>query len=97
MNAGSFPAWASVLDLSSVRAAACNSPPAHLKRTSADIRRADPGTYQLTYVSGAPLRIDQRRQDSGLVCGDHRPLRGDPARPQQLGARIRFMLPRRIA
>ncbi|MFF7369667.1 hypothetical protein [Streptomyces tricolor] len=36
MNAGSFPAWASVLDLSSVRVAACNCPPAHLKRTWAD-------------------------------------------------------------
>ncbi|GAA2196106.1 helix-turn-helix domain-containing protein [Streptomyces bangladeshensis] len=69
-NTGSFPAWASVLDLSSVRVAAFNSPPAHLKRTWADIRRADPGTYQLTFVSGTPLWINQRRQDSGLVCGD---------------------------
>ncbi|MFF8999753.1 hypothetical protein ACF1GW_14445 [Streptomyces achromogenes] len=70
MNAGRFPAWASVLDLSSVRVAAFNSPPAHLKRTWADIRRADPGTYQLTLVSGTPLWINQRRQDSGPVCGD---------------------------
>ncbi|WKX70098.1 AraC family transcriptional regulator [Streptomyces sp. XD-27] len=65
-----FSARASVLDLGSVRVAAFNSPPAHLKRTWADIRRADPGTYQLTFVSGTPLWISQRRQDSGLVYGD---------------------------
>lgn len=65
-----FPAWASVLDLDSVRVAAFNSPPAHLRRTWADIRRSDPGTYQLTFVSGTPLWISQRRQDSGLVLGD---------------------------
>ncbi|MFF5470869.1 hypothetical protein [Streptomyces achromogenes] len=68
MNAGRFPAWASVLDLGSVRVAAFSSPPAHLKRTWADIRRADPGTYQLTFVSGTPLWINQRRQYGGQVC-----------------------------
>ncbi|RNG34668.1 helix-turn-helix domain-containing protein [Streptomyces botrytidirepellens] len=65
-----FPAWASVLGLGSVRVAAFNSPPAYLRRTWADIRRADPGTYQLAFVSGTPLWISQRRQDSGLVLGD---------------------------
>ncbi|MGW2230570.1 helix-turn-helix domain-containing protein [Streptomyces formicae] len=65
-----FPAWASVLDLGSVRVAAFSSPPAHLSRTWADVRRSDPGTYQLTFVSGSPLWISQRRQDSGLVFGD---------------------------
>ncbi|ASQ99574.1 helix-turn-helix domain-containing protein [Streptomyces sp. 11-1-2] len=65
-----FPARASVLDLGSVRVVAFNSPPAHLRRTWADIRRADPGTYQLTFVSGTPLWVSQRRQDSGLVLGD---------------------------
>ncbi|MFB7462776.1 helix-turn-helix domain-containing protein [Streptomyces sp. NPDC056224] len=65
-----FRAWASVLDLDSVRVAAFSSPPAHLRRTWADVRRADPGTYQLTFVSGSPLWISQRRQDSGLVLGD---------------------------
>ncbi|WP_416969780.1 helix-turn-helix domain-containing protein [Streptomyces sp. 4F14] len=69
-NAAGFPAWASVLDLGSVRVAAFRSPPAYLKRTWADIRRADPDTYQLTFVSGTPLWISQQRQDSGLVCGD---------------------------
>ncbi len=65
-----FPARASVLDLGPVRVAAFNSPPAYLRRTWADIRRADPDTYQLTFVSGTPLWISQRRQDSGLVIGD---------------------------
>ncbi|MFE0171262.1 helix-turn-helix domain-containing protein [Streptomyces sp. NPDC059002] len=65
-----FPACASVLDLGAVRVAAFNSPPAYLRRTWADIRRADPGTYQLTFVSGSPLWISQQRQDSGLVLGD---------------------------
>ncbi|GHJ26734.1 AraC family transcriptional regulator [Streptomyces hygroscopicus subsp. sporocinereus] len=65
-----FPARVSVVDLGSVRVAAFNSPPAHLRRTWADIRRADPGTYQLAFVSGTPLWISQRRQDSGLVFGD---------------------------
>ncbi|MFD8382421.1 helix-turn-helix domain-containing protein [Streptomyces sp. NPDC059679] len=68
--AGGFPAWASVLDLGSVRVAAFNSPPAYLRRTWTDIRRSDPSTYQLTFVSGTPLWISQRRQDSGLVLGD---------------------------
>ncbi|MGH4033093.1 helix-turn-helix domain-containing protein [Actinomycetota bacterium Odt1-20B] len=65
-----FRASASVLDLDSVRVAAFNSPPAYLKRTWSHIRRADPGTYQLLFVSGTPLWISQRRQDSGLVLGD---------------------------
>ncbi|MEV0321004.1 helix-turn-helix domain-containing protein [Streptomyces sp. NPDC050658] len=65
-----FRAWASVLDLGSVRMAAFGSPPAHLSRTWADVRRADPGTYQLMFVTGSPLWISQRRQDSGLVFGD---------------------------
>ncbi|MFM9612104.1 helix-turn-helix domain-containing protein [Streptomyces niveiscabiei] len=65
-----FPALASVLDLDVVRVATFTSPPVYLKRTWADIRRADPDTYQLTFVSGTPLWISQRRQDSGLVCGD---------------------------
>ncbi|MFJ8542392.1 helix-turn-helix domain-containing protein [Streptomyces sp. NPDC093586] len=65
-----FPASVGLLDLGTVRLAAFDSPPARLKRTGADIRRADPATYQLTFVSGAPLWISQRRQDSGLVCGD---------------------------
>ncbi|WAZ19198.1 helix-turn-helix domain-containing protein [Streptomyces cinnabarinus] len=69
-NPGPFTASASVLDLDSVRVAAFNNPPAHLRRTWADIRRSDPGTYQLTFVSGSPLWITQRRQDSGLVFGD---------------------------
>ncbi|MER6145735.1 hypothetical protein ABT174_37965 [Streptomyces sparsogenes] len=68
--AGGFPACASVLDLDSVRVASFDSPPAHLKRAWADVRRSDPGTYQLTFVSGTPLWISQRRQDSGLVLGD---------------------------
>ncbi|KND30065.1 hypothetical protein IQ63_30465 [Streptomyces acidiscabies] len=65
-----FPARASVLDLDAVRVARFTSPPAYLKRTWSDIRRADPDTYQLTFVSGTPLWVSQRRQDSGLVCGD---------------------------
>ncbi|WP_328869247.1 helix-turn-helix domain-containing protein [Streptomyces sp. NBC_00287] len=69
-NPGDFTAWASVLDLDSVRLAVFSSPPAYLRRTWADIRRADPGTYQLTFVSGSPLWISQRRQDSGLVFGN---------------------------
>lgn len=69
--AGGFPASASMLDLGSVRVAAFNSPPVYLRRTRADIRRSDPSTYQLTFVSGTPLWISQRRQDSGLVLGAH--------------------------
>ncbi|WP_158080333.1 helix-turn-helix domain-containing protein [Streptomyces sparsogenes] len=69
-NVAGFPARASVLSLGSVRVAAFDSPPAHLRRTWADIRRSDPGTYQLTFVSGTSLWISQRRQDSGLVLGD---------------------------
>ncbi|WP_405722316.1 helix-turn-helix domain-containing protein [Streptomyces sp. NBC_00046] len=65
-----FPARGGLLDLGPVRVAAFDSPPAHLKRTWADVRQADPATYQLTFVSGTPLWISQRRQDSGLVCGD---------------------------
>ncbi len=69
-GAAGFPARASVLDLGLVRVAAFSSPPAYLRRTRADVRRSDPGTYQLTFVSGTPLWISQRRQDSGLVLGD---------------------------
>ncbi|MEV0321009.1 helix-turn-helix domain-containing protein [Streptomyces sp. NPDC050658] len=65
-----FPASVSVLDLGSVRVAAFSNPPAHLSRTWADIRRGDPETYQLMLVSGSPLWISQRRQDSGLLYGD---------------------------
>lgn len=65
-----FPASASVLDLGSVRVGGFTSPPVDLDRTWADIRRADPGTYQLAFVSGSPLWVTQRRQDSGLVAGD---------------------------
>ncbi|MGC9496403.1 helix-turn-helix domain-containing protein [Streptomyces sp. WG7] len=65
-----FPARASVLDLGSVRVAAFDTPPGHIKRTRVDIQRADPGTYQLTFVSGSPLWVSQQRQDSGLVLDD---------------------------
>ncbi|PWG09926.1 AraC family transcriptional regulator [Streptomyces sp. V2] len=70
LTSAGFPASASVLDLDAVRIGTFTSPPAYLKRTWADIRRADPDTYQLTFVSGAPLWVSQERQDSGLVYGD---------------------------
>ncbi|OLF05566.1 hypothetical protein BLA60_35380 [Actinophytocola xinjiangensis] len=65
-----FPASASVLDLGSVRVGGFTSPPVDLDRTWADIRRSDPGTYQLAFVTGSELWVSQRRQDSGFVGGD---------------------------
>ncbi|MFD0392210.1 AraC family transcriptional regulator [Streptomyces nogalater] len=78
-----FVARASLTQAGPVRVAWFRSPPAHLSRTWADVRADDPGVYQLMFVTGAPLWIEQRRQDSGLVHGAlamfdlSEPFRGD--------------------
>ncbi|MFB6828385.1 AraC-like ligand-binding domain-containing protein [Streptomyces hydrogenans] len=64
-----FVAHASLTQAGPVRVAWFRSPPAHLSRTWADVRADDPGVYQLMLVTGAPLWVQQRRQDSGLVHG----------------------------
>ncbi|WP_161624934.1 helix-turn-helix transcriptional regulator [Streptomyces spectabilis] len=64
-----FVARAALTQAGPVRVAWFRSPPAHLSRTWADVRADDPGTYQLMLVTGAPLWIEQRRQESGLVHG----------------------------
>ncbi|MFF9016667.1 helix-turn-helix domain-containing protein [Streptomyces sp. NPDC014870] len=64
-----FVAHASLTAAGPVRVAWFRSPPAHLSRTWADVRANDPGVYQLMLVTGAPLWIEQRRQDSGLLQG----------------------------
>ncbi|QNP75216.1 helix-turn-helix domain-containing protein [Streptomyces roseirectus] len=65
-----FVARASLTQAGPVRVAWFRSPPAHLSRTWADVRADDPGVYQLMLVTGgAPLWIQQRRQDSGLLHG----------------------------
>ncbi len=64
-----FVARASLTQAGPVRVAWFRSPPAHLSRTWAHVRADDPGMYQLMLVTGAPLWIEQRRQDSGLVHG----------------------------
>lgn len=64
-----FVAHASLTQAGPVRMAWFRSPPAHLLRTWADVRAEDPSVYQLMLVTGAPLWIQQRRQDSGLVRG----------------------------
>ncbi|MFE1873597.1 helix-turn-helix domain-containing protein [Streptomyces sp. NPDC059496] len=64
-----FVAHASLTQAGPVRLAWFRSPPAHLSRTWADVRADDPSMYQLMFVTGAPLWIEQHRQDSGLVHG----------------------------
>ena len=64
-----FVARASLTQAGPVRVAWFRSPPAHLSRTWADVRADDPGVCQLMFVTKAPLWIEQRRQDSGLVLG----------------------------
>ncbi|MFD9359790.1 helix-turn-helix domain-containing protein [Streptomyces sp. NPDC060031] len=64
-----FVAQASLTQAGPVRVTWFRSPPAHLSRTWAHVWADDPGMYQLMLVTGAPLWIEQHRQDSGLVHG----------------------------
>ncbi|MFC9328471.1 helix-turn-helix domain-containing protein [Kitasatospora sp. NPDC057015] len=80
-----FRAEASVVDLGSVRLSEFSYVPLRSRRTPALIRKGDPEQYNLAFVTGSPMWMSQRRNESGLVTGDM--LLWDTSFPYESGAR----------
>ncbi|MFE9258114.1 helix-turn-helix domain-containing protein [Streptomyces sp. NPDC006879] len=81
---GAFHAEASLLDLGATRVSTFRYAPLRSRRTAAHIRRGDPEQYQLALVTGGTMWINQRRNESGPICGDL--VLWDTSQPFEAGA-----------
>ncbi|GJF32764.1 AraC family transcriptional regulator [Kitasatospora sp. NE20-6] len=79
-----FRAEASAVDLGPVQLSEFSYGPLRSRRTPALIRKSDPEQYQLALVTGSPMWISQRRNDSGLISGDM--VLWDTSHPYEAGA-----------
>ncbi|WP_405015137.1 helix-turn-helix domain-containing protein [Kitasatospora sp. NBC_01539] len=81
---GEFSAEASAVDLGPVQLSEFAYGPLRSRRTPALIRKSDPEQYQVALVTGSPMWISQRRNESGLISGDM--VLWDTSHPYEAGA-----------
>ncbi|WP_348533277.1 helix-turn-helix domain-containing protein [Kitasatospora sp. MAA4] len=81
-----FEAEASVLELGEVQLSTFRYPALRSRRSPALIRQSDPERYELGLVTGSPMWISQRRNDSGLIIGDM--VLWDTSHPYEAGAPV---------